>query len=86
MTRKANGFPLTSADQSRGAVTLEPIKRSTLEVKEVADYLGVSSDLIYRLVREKAIPHFRLGRRVLFKKEIIDRWIEEQMQGDYCVD
>ena len=86
MAQRISRFPIAAGDQSRGVVTLEPIKRSTLEVKEVADYLGVSSDLIYRLVREKAIPHFRLGRRVLFKKEIIDRWIEEQMQGDYCVD
>ena len=47
---------------------MEPIKRSTLTVHEVAEYLGVSSDMIYILCREKRIVHFRIGRRILFKK------------------
>lgn len=80
MAQRINRFSLAPEDQSRGVVTLEPLKRSTLEVKEVANYLGVSSDLIYRLVREKAIPHFRIGKRILFKKHAIDEWINQQMQ------
>ncbi|MFC0299546.1 helix-turn-helix domain-containing protein [Virgibacillus soli] len=60
---------------------MEPIKRSTLTVHEVAEYLGVSSDMIYILCREKRIVHFRIGRRILFKKEAIEKWIDEQMEG-----
>lgn len=60
-------------------VRIEPIKRSTLTVKEVAEYLGISSDMVYILCREKRIAHFRIGTRILFKKEAIDRWIEQQM-------
>lgn len=58
---------------------LEPIKRSTLTVLEVAEYLGVSKDTIYIMAREKRIPHFRIGSRVLFKRNAIDEWIESQM-------
>lgn len=57
----------------------EQIKRSTLTVHETAKYLGVSVDMVYLLVREKRIVHFRIGRRILFKKDAIDNWIESQM-------
>lgn len=60
-------------------IKLQPIKRSTLTAKEVAEYLGISLDMVYLLVREKRIVHFRIGSRILFKKEAIDNWIESQM-------
>ena len=60
---------------------IEQIKRSTLTVQEVAEYLGISPDYVYILVRENKIIHFRLGRRILFKKAAIDEWIEKNMQG-----
>lgn len=63
------------------AVKLKPIERSTLTVYEVAEYLGVSIDTIYALVREKKIVHFRIGRRILFKKEAIEKWIQQQMEA-----
>lgn len=47
-------------------------------VKEVAKYLGVSVDSIYKMVREKQIPHFRVRRTILFSKKAIDKWVEEQ--------
>ncbi|WP_342745596.1 helix-turn-helix domain-containing protein [Virgibacillus proomii] len=62
-------------------IKFEPIKRNTLTVSETAKYLGVSTDLIYLLVREGKIIHFRLGRRILFKKEEIDKWVQSQMVG-----
>lgn len=58
---------------------IEPIKRSTLTVYEVAEYLGVSKDTVYIMAREKRIPHFKIGSRVLFKRHVIDQWIESQM-------
>lgn len=60
-------------------IQLEPIKRSTLNVKEVAEYLGISVDMVYILCREKRIVHFRIGSRILFKKDAIDQWIDKQM-------
>lgn len=64
-------------------VRLKPIKRSTLSVDEIAVYIGVSIDMIYKMTREKAIPHFRVGRRILFRKDAIDKWINEQMGQIY---
>jgi len=60
---------------------LPEIKRSTLTTIEIATYLGISQDLIFKMVRQKEIPHFRIGRRILFKKEAIEKWIEERMES-----
>ncbi|MCF6409010.1 helix-turn-helix domain-containing protein [Alkalihalobacillus sp. EGI L200015] len=50
-----------------------------MRVAEVAEYLGVSKDLVYQLVREKEIPHVRLSKRVLiFDRHSIDDWISDQ--------
>ena len=57
---------------------MEEVKRSTLTTLEVAKYLGVSQDLIFKMVREKSIPCFRIGRRILFRVESIDKWITER--------
>ncbi|QTL47327.1 helix-turn-helix domain-containing protein [Priestia aryabhattai] len=62
------------------------IKR-TLTVKETAQYIGVSKDLIYKMVRTKEIPFIRIGRRVLFRKESIDQWLHSQeIASDQNVD
>lgn len=62
-------------------VRLEPIQRQTLTVQEIATYLGVSPETIYGMTREKAIPHFRIGSRILFKLEAINQWIDGQING-----
>ena len=56
----------------------EKIERTTLTMKETAKYLGISYWLIGNLVRENKIPHFRMGGKILFRKKIIDKFIEEQ--------
>ncbi|MFD2924205.1 helix-turn-helix domain-containing protein [Halobacillus naozhouensis] len=52
--------------------------RRTMTVNDAAEYLGVCTDTIYTMVKQKQIPHFRLRRRILFSQETIDAWIREQ--------
>ena len=40
--------------------------------------LGISYWLVGQLVRKKELPHFRVGRRILFRKKVIDNFMEEQ--------
>ena len=49
-----------------------------MTVQEVADYLHVSHDLIYRLAQKNEIPASKVGGRWRFKREFIDRWMAEQ--------
>lgn len=50
--------------------------KRTFNVNELARYLGVSEQLIYKMEREKKLPYFRVGKRILFDKNKIDLWIE----------
>jgi len=49
-----------------------------LTVKDVADYLQLSTDLIYKLAQQGKIPAVKVESRWRFKKEWIDRWMEER--------
>ena len=51
-----------------------------LGVKEIAQYLGLRESFVYVLIESGRIPHYRVGRLVRFKKEDIDRWMEEHRQ------
>lgn len=46
--------------------------------EEAAEYLGCGYDKLLQMVRQKQIPHYRLGRRVFFTKNSLDSWIENQ--------
>lgn len=56
----------------------EKIERTTLTMDEVAEYLGVSYWLVGQLVRKNELPHFRVGGKILFRKKIIDNFMEGQ--------
>jgi excisionase family DNA binding protein len=49
---------------------------SFLNVKEVSSYLAFRSSTLYRMVEEKKIPHYRIGRHIRFKKAEIDEWMD----------
>jgi len=53
------------------------MKKSLLDVQEVAQYLGFSPSKIYRLVREGEIPCSRIGGQYRFRPAAIDEWLEE---------
>ncbi len=50
----------------------------TMDAKEAAKYLGISYWLLLEKCKAKEIPHIRVGKRVLFRKETIDRWMTNQ--------
>jgi excisionase family DNA binding protein len=52
-----------------------------LEAEDVADYLGVRTDWVYREVRAGRLPHIRLGRAVRFRRESIEAWIDSRERG-----
>ena len=46
------------------------------KLKEVAEYLNVSKDSIYRLAQKREIPASKLGNLWRFRKEEIDDWMK----------
>lgn len=49
-----------------------------LTLKEVASYLKLAEKTAYRLTSEGKLPGFKVGGSWRFKKEDINRWIEER--------
>jgi excisionase family DNA binding protein len=43
---------------------------------QAADYLGCSPDRLHDLVARRALSHGRDGRRLLFKRADLDRYVE----------
>lgn len=47
-----------------------------LSVDEVAKYLGISKETIYRLLEKKKIPSHRVGKLWKFQLSEIDFWVK----------
>jgi excisionase family DNA binding protein len=48
-----------------------------LTIEDLSDYLKISKSTLYKLVREGSIPCRKIGRHWRFRKEAIDRWLED---------
>lgn len=48
-----------------------------MTVQDVAKYLQLSMDMIYKMAQQGKIPASKVGTAWRFKKEKIDRWMEE---------
>ena len=49
-----------------------------MTVRELADYLRVHPSTVYRLLKQKRIPAFKVGSDWRFNREAIDHWRLEQ--------
>lgn len=47
-----------------------------LSVDEIIQYLGVSSDTVYRWIDKHDMPAHRMGRLWKFKKDEVDEWVK----------
>ena len=48
-----------------------------LTIDELSVYLKIPRSTLYKLVREGKIPSQKIGRHWRFRKETIDRWLDE---------
>lgn len=52
-----------------------------MTVEEVSEYLHVHPSTIYRLIKRRKIPAFRIGSDWRFNIETIDKWRSEMEAG-----
>jgi excisionase family DNA binding protein len=50
-----------------------------MDIKTLAQYLGMGRSKIYNLIRQKKVPASRIGRQYRFSKELIDQWLKERL-------
>ena len=62
-----------SGGSSKGVNTVTRI----MNVDEVARYLGVVPDTIYRKARRGEIPAVKMGKVWRFPKETLDKWLND---------
>ena len=51
-----------------------------LTTETLAKYLHMNPQVIARMARERRIPGYKLGKKWLFKKSIIDEWLEKKIR------
>jgi excisionase family DNA binding protein len=49
-----------------------------MNIRQASEYLGVSTDTLYKYVYEERIPAFKLGNRWKFKRSMLDAWMERK--------
>lgn len=54
----------------------EPTKEKWTSLDDIAEYLGVSKDTIYRWIAKKQMPATKIGRRWKFKFSEVDEWVK----------
>ncbi|CDD17468.1 dNA binding domain protein excisionase family [Clostridium sp. CAG:798] len=59
---------------------LQKVQRTTLTMKEAAEYLGISYWLINQLVRRKEIPCSKVGGKFLFRVQVLDEYLSSKEQ------
>ena len=64
--RKAARRPLTEVPE-------------VMDIKTLAQYLGMGRSKIYGLIRLKRIPASRIGRQYRFSKDLVDAWLKERL-------
>jgi excisionase family DNA binding protein len=62
------------------AGAVQQMMREVMDIRQAAEYLGISGDTLYRYASEGFVPAFKLGNRWRFKKSLLDAWMV-QMSG-----
>ena len=52
--------------------------REVMDIRQAAEYLGISGDTLYRYASEGFVPAFKLGNRWRFRKSLLDNWMDEK--------
>lgn len=57
---------------------VQAMVREVMDIRQAAEYLGISGDTLYRYASEGFVPAFKLGNRWRFKKSLLDAWMDEK--------
>jgi excisionase family DNA binding protein len=77
--RNTLNYPKKAARQ-RVENRVEMAAKEVMTLREASQYLGISPDTLYKYLNEDKIPAFKLGNRWRFKKDLLDRWMEQKSE------
>ena len=53
--------------------------KQVMDIKELAEYLGIGKSTIYNLIRQKKIPASKIGKQYRFSREVVDSWLRDKI-------
>lgn len=53
--------------------------KQVMDIKELAEYLGIGKSTIYNLIRQKKIPAAKIGKQYRFSKDVVDSWLRDKI-------
>lgn len=59
-------------------ITVNEVVSVTMKAKDAANYLGISYWLLLEMTKQNKIPYIPCGARKLFRKEALEKWMQEQ--------
>ncbi len=71
-------------DMQNGAEPPKEAKKERTQImttKEISKYLGVHEMTVYRWLKKGVIPGFKIGGRWRSKKDLLDAYLVEHMEG-----
>lgn len=63
------------------ALKTKSSRREVMDVRQTAEYLGISKDTVYQYAQEGFIPAFRLGNRWKFRTGRLEEWMDERAKA-----
>ena len=66
--------------QKKNIAACDSSSEKPISAQEIARYLDCSLQHIYWMTSNKRIPHFKVGKRLMFLKSEINQWIKENRQ------
>ena len=67
---------LLMGGQPNPPIPITPPSTEIMTADEVAEFLGVDRNTVYEYAGRGAIPHQRLGKRILFRRGALLSWLE----------
>jgi excisionase family DNA binding protein len=55
------------------------MREEYLNYDQAADYIGIAAISLRQKVSGRKIPYLKVGKRVLFRKADIDRWLAKHL-------
>jgi excisionase family DNA binding protein len=69
------------AEEVRRVLDRAPAQAEVMNADDVAAFLGVDRKTVYDYANRGAIPHQRLGKRLLFSRAALLQWLGAQPVG-----
>ena len=63
--------------------SVPPEKSDVMDIQEAAIYLKVSKATVYGYVHDQRVAFYKTGRKLYFRKEDLDKWINRSRRKSY---